>query len=67
MRKILDQKFWSHGTPLGYMGSLSPKPQSRATKFLCFLHDYFEEFQGTLDGQDSFPHTLTYRIKRTTE
>ena len=40
MRKILDQKFWSHGTPLGFMGPLSPKAQSRATKFLGFLHDF---------------------------
>ena len=23
MRKILKKKFWSHGTPLGYLGSLS--------------------------------------------
>ena len=23
MRKILDQKFWSHGTPLGSLGPLS--------------------------------------------
>ena len=23
MRKILKKKIWSHGTPLGYLGSLS--------------------------------------------
>ena len=23
MRKILTQKFWSHGTPLGYLGPVS--------------------------------------------
>ena len=25
MRKILSQKFWSHGTPLGYLGPVSQK------------------------------------------
>ena len=29
MRNFWDQKIWSHGTPLGYSGSLSPKVQDR--------------------------------------
>ena len=35
MRKILTQKFWSHGTPLGYLGPVS---QKALTQWACRLH-----------------------------
>ena len=36
MRKFLDPKFWSHGTPLGSVGALSPKALPK-----IFPHIYF--------------------------
>ena len=43
MRKILDQKFWSHGTPLGYLGA-HLAPYSGVRKFL------FGDFKHLWDG-----------------
>ena len=38
MRKILTQKFWSHGTPLGYLGPVSQKALTqRACRFQIHL------------------------------
>ena len=36
MRKILDPKFWSHGTPLGSVGALSPKALPQKCSHLYF-------------------------------
>ena len=36
MRKILDQKFWSHGTPLGHLGPGSQKGLDEMFSELCF-------------------------------
>ena len=37
MRKFLKKKFWSHGTPLGYLGSLSQKgPPEIFLKWVLF-------------------------------
>ena len=39
MKKNLDQKFWSHGTPLGYLGAhLAPYSGSRKFLFGDFKH-----------------------------
>ena len=43
MRKILDQKFWSHGTPLGYLGA-HLATYSGVRKFL------FGDFKHLWDG-----------------
>ena len=38
MRKILSKKFWSHGTPLGYLGPVSQKALTqRACRFQIHL------------------------------
>ena len=37
MRQILTKKFWSHGTTLGYLGSLNPKTLDRMFSNLVFL------------------------------
>ena len=49
VRGKIYQKFLSHGTPLGYLGSLSPKPQSRAKKNLYFLHDFIPNMKNFKD------------------
>ena len=36
MRKILDQKFWSHGTSLGHLGPGSQKGLDEMFSKLCF-------------------------------
>ena len=37
MRNFLKQNFWSHGTPLGYVGSLSQKgPPEIFSKWVLF-------------------------------
>ena len=36
MRKILDQKIWSHGTHLGYLGPESQKGLDEKFSKLCF-------------------------------
>ena len=37
MGKILDQKLWSHGTPLGYPRALFPKALPQIFPHKCFL------------------------------
>ena len=37
MRKILDQKFWSHGTLLGSMGTQFSKPLPKIFRHIYFL------------------------------
>ena len=37
MRKILDPKFWSHGTPLGSVRALFSKPLPKRFRHIYFL------------------------------
>ena len=40
MRKILDKNFWSHGTPLGYLGAIRPLKVVLGNFFLVILNTY---------------------------
>ena len=37
VRKILQQKFWSHGTPLGYLGPASHQDVRLGACRVCFV------------------------------
>ena len=70
MRKILDQKFWSHGTPLGSLGPLSQQDTilgAGQLQILVIWGPYRPPIVVTLETQAENPKTAGQQCECTVD